>query len=35
LGMDYTMTDEAKVSDETFLTMQTLLQSRGFTLVRT
>ena len=33
LNMDYTMTDEAKVSDETFLTMETLLRRRGFTLV--
>ena len=35
LDMEYTMTDEAKVSDETFLTMQTLLRSRGFNLIRT
>jgi len=33
LGMDYTMTDKAKVSDETFLAIQTLLQIRGFALV--
>jgi pyruvate formate lyase activating enzyme len=33
LDMEYTMTDEAKVSDETFLVIQDLLQNRGYTLV--
>jgi len=35
LDMNYTITDGAKVSDESFLAMQTFLRIRGFNLVRT